>query len=325
VEGDESTVTGTSADHGAAPTYARSERGPLDGAVIGVIGAGTMGAGIAHVAAFAGHEVLLYDIAEEYVQRGVAGIAGFLRRGAEKGKYEMRDAELAIARLRPTTQLEDLAPCGLVIEAAPERLSLKQELFGKLEAIVGPHAILATNTSTLSVAAIGAPLTRPARLCGMHFFNPAPLMPLVELIEGPETEAAVTASLRALAEAWGKRPVVARDTPGFIVNRVARPYYGEALRLLGEGAADVATLDRLLADGGFPMGPFQLMDLIGIDINYAAAHSVYDGFFQDPRFRPHPIQRQMVESGRLGRKSGRGYYDYRPREAQPGQAGADAT
>ena len=287
---------------------------------IGVIGAGTMGAGIAQVAAWAGHPVVLYDIDERFVQRGHDTIAGFLRRGAEKGKHGAEEAEVAIARVSGSTSLPALAPCGLVIEAAPEQLSLKQELFGQLESIVSREAILATNTSTLSVAAIGAPLSHPDRLCGMHFFNPAPLMPLVELIEGPETDPRVTGTLRVLSERWGKRPVVARDTPGFIVNRVARPYYGEALRLLGEGAADVETIDRLLGDGGFPMGPFRLMDLIGIDVNYAAASSVYEGFFHDPRFRPHPIQRQMVEGGRLGRKSGRGYYDYRPPEPREGSA-----
>ncbi len=291
-------------------TAAHPHGADLSGSRIGVVGAGTMGAGIAQVAAWAGHEVVLYDIAQAFVERGGQAIAGFLRRGAEKGKYTLAEAEAALERLTPTTDVSAFAGCGLVVEAAPEDLTLKRELFEQLEGAVGEHAILATNTSTLSVAAIGAAMAHPERLCGMHFFNPAPLMPLVEVIEGPSTAPETVAAVYALALAWGKQPVMAKDTPGFIVNRVARPFYGEALRLVGEGAADVATIDRLAEDAGFPMGPFRLMDLIGIDVNYAAASSVFDGFFQDPRFRPHPIQRAMVESGRLGRKTKQGYYSY---------------
>lgn len=280
--------------------------------LVGVCGAGTMGAGIAQVAAWAGHAVLLYDIDEGQVARGIEAIAAQLRRGAAKGRHSAEAAEAAIARLRGTTALAELAPAGLVIEAAPERLDLKQALFDQLEAVLAPAAILATNTSTLSVAAIGGGLAHPGRLCGMHFFNPAPVMPLVEVIAGPATDPATVAAVMDLALAWGKTPVEAADRPGFIVNRVARPFYGEGLRILGEGRADVATIDRLARDGGFPMGPFELMDLIGIDVNYAAARSVFEGFFGDPRFRPHPIQRAMAESGRLGRKTGRGYYDHPP-------------
>lgn len=278
--------------------------------VVGVAGAGTMGVGIAQVAAWAGHRVVLYDVAAEYVQRGVDGVARVLRRGAERGKYPLDEVEQALARISASTDVADFAVCGLVIEAAPERIELKRELFAKVEAVVDPDAILATNTSTLSVASIAGSLAHPARVCGMHFFNPAPLMPLVEVIRGPATRPDVVATVAGIARAWGKTPVEAADSPGFIVNRVARPFYGEGLRLLGEGVADVATLDRLAREGGFPMGPFELMDLIGIDVNFAAAQSVYDGFFGDPRFRPHPIQRAMVESGRLGRKTGRGYYEY---------------
>ncbi len=278
--------------------------------VVGVVGAGTMGAGIAQVAAWSGHRVVLYDVAPDVVARGTAGIARLLRRGAEKGRHTAVEAEAAIARIAGTVDLADFGSCGIVIEAAPERLDLKRDLFARLEAVVHDEAILATNTSTLSVAAIAGGLARPERLCGLHFFNPAPLMPLVEVIRGPRTDPAVAATVAGLARMWGKSPVEVEDRPGFIVNRVARPFYGEALRLLGEGVADVATLDRLARDAGFPMGPFELMDLIGIDVNYAAACSVYEGFFLDPRFRPHPIQRAMVESGRLGRKTGRGYYAY---------------
>ncbi|RIL09166.1 3-hydroxybutyryl-CoA dehydrogenase [bacterium] len=294
----------------AAPGTGAAASGPTADAVIGVVGAGTMGAGIAQVAAWSGHRVVLFDIAPDFVARGTAGIARLLRRGAEKGRHTPDAAEAAIARIGGTVALDDLGPCGLIIEAAPERLDLKRDLFARLEAVVDAEAILATNTSTLSVASIAGGLARPERVCGLHFFNPAPLMPLVEVIRGPRTDPAVAATVVGLARLWGKTPVEAQDRPGFIVNRVARPFYGEALRLLGEGAADVATLDRLARDAGFPMGPFELMDLIGIDVNYAAACSVYEGFFHDPRFRPHPIQRAMVESGRLGRKTGHGYYAY---------------
>jgi len=277
---------------------------------VGVLGAGTMGAGIAQVAAWAGHAVVLYDVADTPLARGLDGLARFLRRGAEQGRYAATAAEEAIGRVAPATALEALAGCGLVVEAAPERLDVKQSLLAAVEAIVGDDALLASNTSTLSIAAIGSALRRPARLCGMHFFNPAPVMPLVEIVRGPATAQDTVARVMDLARAWGKEPVEVADTPGFIVNRVARPFYGEALRLLGDGVADAATIDRLARDAGFPMGPFELMDLIGIDVNLAAAESVYEGFFQEPRFRPHPIQRQMVASGRLGRKTGEGYYLY---------------
>lgn len=278
--------------------------------VVGVAGAGTMGAGIAQVAALAGHPVVLYDLQDAFVKRGLGTLSAAIRRLAEKGKLDGAAAEAAIGRVAGTTDTADFAPCALVIEAAPEDIGIKQSLFQAVEAVASPDAVLATNTSTLSVARIAAGLARPGRVCGMHFFNPAPLMPLVEVIRGPATEAGAAALVTALASAWGKTPVTAADRPGFIVNRVARPFYGEALRALGEGLADVAAIDRLARDAGFPMGPFELMDLIGIDVNFAAASSVYEGFFQDPRFRPHPIQRMMVESGRLGRKTGQGYYRY---------------
>ena len=291
--------------------------------VIGVAGAGTMGAGIAQVAALAGHAVVLYDLEDAYVQRGLGTLAAAIQRLADKGKLDGEAATAAIARVTGTTRTADFAPCALVIEAAPEDIGIKQSLFKAVEAVAAPDAVLATNTSTLSVARIAAGLARPGRVCGMHFFNPAPLMPLVEVIRGPATEADAAALVTALATAWGKTPVAAADRPGFIVNRVARPFYGEALRALGEGLADAVAIDRLARDAGFPMGPFELMDLIGIDVNFAAASSVYEGFFQDPRFRPHPIQRMMVESGRLGRKTGQGYYSYDPRGAMVASAVAE--
>lgn len=279
-------------------------------AIVGVVGAGTMGAGIAQVAATAGHEVRLYDVAPAGLERAMAGLAAALDRLVEKGRMAPAERDAGLGRIRTTAELADLAGAAIAIEAAPEDLALKRDLFGRLEGILEPEAILATNTSTLSVASIAAGLAHPERVCGMHFFNPAPLMPLVEVVRGPATGDAAAERVTALARAWGKEPVAARDTPGFIVNRVARPFYGEALALLGDGAADAPTIDRLARDAGFPMGPFELMDLIGIDVNLAAATSVWEGFYREARFRPHPIQRAMVESGRLGRKSGRGYYAY---------------
>lgn len=283
---------------------------PGEALQVGVVGSGTMGAGIAQVTAVAGHPTILYDIDADAVSKAHARIGQFLERAADKGRMERSAAESAHARITVSTDPGDFGGSALVIEAAPERIELKRQLFADLESIVDETAILATNTSTLSIAAIARGLAVPGRVCGMHFFNPAPLMPLVEVIRGPETHPECVDQVLRLAKAWGKTPVEVKDTPGFIVNRVARPYYGEALRLLGDGAADVGSIDRALKDAGFPMGPFQLMDLIGIDVNLAAATSVFDGFFGEPRFRPHPIQRMMVESGRLGRKSGRGYYDY---------------
>jgi 3-hydroxybutyryl-CoA dehydrogenase len=207
--------------------------------------------------------------------------------------------------------MEDFARCDVVIEAAPEKIDLKKSLFFDLERATRHDAILATNTSTLSVTQIASALTLPERAVGMHFFNPAPLMPLVEVIAGSLTSEATVEATLALARQMGKTPVRATDTPGFIVNRVARPFYLEPLRMLGEGVADPATIDRLVREGGgFRMGPFELMDLIGLDTNYAASLSVYEQFFQEPRFRPSLLQKRMVDSGRLGRKTGKGWFEY---------------
>jgi 3-hydroxybutyryl-CoA dehydrogenase len=249
--------------------------------------------------------VVLYDVSEAALDAGLARLRAGLARGPAADQ-----AEQLLARVTGVTDLDGLATAGLTIEAAPEDIELKRAVFRRLDEVVAPDAILATNTSTLSVAAIAGAVQRPQRVAGLHFFNPAPRMPLVEVVRGFATAEPVIADLVALAEAWGKTPIVVADTPGFIVNRVARPYYGEALRLLGDGVATTATIDRLARDAGFPMGPFELMDLIGIDVNLAAATSVYEGFYHDPRFRPHAIQRRMVESGRLGRKTGHGYYEY---------------
>jgi len=285
--------------------------------LVGVVGAGTMGAGIAHVAAAAGHSVVLYDVSEGPLESGLGRMDALMHRAVARAQLESSEALATRARVTGTIQLERLARCGLVIEAAPESLGLKRRLFADLEAIVRPDALLATNTSTLSLAAVFGALRRPERGLGMHFFNPAPLMRLVEIVRGPTTSPEVIDRAVALARAWGKEPVTVAGTPGFLVNRVAIAYYGEAVRLLAEGVADVRAVDRLARDAGFPMGPFELADLVGTDVSLAAARSVFEGYFGEPRFRPHPIQQAVVDSGRLGRRAGRGYYDY---DARPDDA-----
>lgn len=285
---------------------------------VAVVGAGTMGAGIAQVAAAAGHAVWLFDTRPGAAQNAVAGLRAQFARLAAKGKLSEAAAQAAGARLSPAATLADLAPAGLVIEAIVEDLAAKQSLFRELEDIVAPDCLFGTNTSSISVTAIGAALARPERLAGLHFFNPAPLMALVEIVSGLATAPAVADTFYETAAAWGKTPVHAQSTPGFIVNRVARPFYGEALRLLAEGAADCATLDAVMRDaGGFRMGPFELMDLIGLDVNFAVTQSVWEAYFHDPRFLPALRQREMVAAGFLGRKSGRGFHDYRQGAVPP--------
>jgi len=292
-------------------------------ATVAVIGAGTMGAGIAQVAAQAGHAVLLFDTQAGAVERGLEGIGKFLARAVEKGRMTAEDRAATLARLTPAAGLDELAPSRLTIEAIVEDLEIKRGLFRDLEARVAGDAIIATNTSSLSITAIGGGLERPGRLVGMHFFNPAPLMALVEVVSGLATDPEVAAVAFETAARWGKSPVHAKSTPGFIVNRVARPFYGESLRLLEEGAADPATIDALLREaGGFRMGPFELMDLIGLDVNYAVTCSVYDAYYQDPRFRPSLRQLELVDAGRLGRKSGHGWYDYGEGVERPAPATA---
>jgi 3-hydroxybutyryl-CoA dehydrogenase len=269
---------------------------------IGVIGAGTMGAGIALTALFAGHDVVLQDTFPKSLESAQAYIEKFLKK---------KDLSDRLNSIRFTEKLEDLGKAIIVIEAAPENLELKQDLFRKLENVCPPTAILATNTSTLSVTAIAAATEYPARVAGLHFFNPAPVLPLIEVVRAAQTNQATVDELITLAKSWGKTPVLTGDTPGFIVNRVARPFYGEALRLLGEGVAMHAQIDTIVEQGaGFRMGPFRLMDLIGIDINAGAMRSMYEQTFGEPRYRPHWIQMQKLAERALGRKSGRGFYDY---------------
>ncbi len=291
--------------------------------VVGVIGAGTMGAGIAQVAAVNGHAVVLADASANAVAKAKAGHAKAMARDVEKGRRTQSEADAALARIRYVdgvgpSELEAFAHCGLVIEAIVEDLTIKQTLFRSLEAVVARDAVLATNTSSLSIAAIAGGCEVAERVVGIHFFNPAPVMALVEVIPALATERALVDACRALVERWGKVPVVASDTPGFIVNRIARPFYGESLRVLEEGIADAATIDwAMRTQGGFKMGPFELMDLIGNDVNYAVTCSVFEAMYYDPRYRPSLTQRRLVESGWLGRKASRGYYDYRDGAAAP--------
>ncbi|MEU5663760.1 3-hydroxyacyl-CoA dehydrogenase [Streptomyces longwoodensis] len=285
---------------------------------VAVVGTGTMGQGIAQVALVAGHPVRLYDAVPDRAREAAAAIGARLDRLVEKGRLTAADRDAARARLRPADDLAELADCALVVEAVLERLDVKQELFRSLEEVVSPDCLLATNTSSLSVTAIGGALSHPGRFVGLHFFNPAPLLPLVEVVSGFATD--VTSATRAYetARAWGKIPVACADTPGFIVNRIARPFYAEAFAVYEAQAADPATIDAVLREsGGFRMGAFELTDLIGQDVNESVTHSVWQSFFQDVRFTPSLAQRRLVESGRLGRKTGRGWYDHRDGAERP--------
>ncbi len=288
---------------------------------VGVLGAGTMGRGIAQVAALGGFQTRLYDAFPTAAEEGASALGEALAKGAARGRWTEAEAEAASERVEPALEIGELAGCELLIEAAPEDVELKRRLFAEVAAVCGPDAVLATNTSSLRVAEIAAGVPGPQRVVGMHFFNPPALMKLVEVVATAESTETALATAAAAARAMGRTPIRARDTPGFVANRLARPFSLESLRILGDGVADAATIDRVVRlGGGFRMGPFELLDLIGLDVNLTIARSFFAQGGEPERWRPSPIQERLVEEGKLGRKSGQGYYAYSKgseREADP--------
>ena len=283
--------------------------------IVGVLGAGAMGTGIAQVALAHGHPVILIDNDSGALARAKVNMSHAIQREIEKGRVK---PEAAAYNLETTDRLEALKPCALVIEAIVERIDAKHHAFKAMSEIVADDCVLATNTSALSIASIASAASLPQRVLGVHFFNPAPVLPLVEIVPWLKTDAGVTTDTRALVDSWKKTTVIASDTPGFIVNRVARPFYGEALRIADEGLADFATIDAAMREfGGFRMGPFELMDFIGLDVNLAVTRSIFEALGFDPRYRPSLTQQRLVDAGLLGRKTKQGFYDYRDGVREP--------
>lgn len=279
---------------------------------IGVIGAGTMGAGIAQTAATFGHEVILYDNSKEAIERCTEKLEKILSRLVEKERIQVDEKEAIQSRIKFVSEFKDFSSCALVIEAIIENLEIKKKVFSQVESEVSSDCIIASNTSSLSIASLAASCKNPGRFIGIHFFNPVPLMKLVEIIPAIQTSEEITLKAKSIIDEWNKITVLAKDTPGFIVNKVARPFYSESLRIHEEGIADFATIDWALKEiGGFKMGPFELMDFIGNDVNYAVTESVFEAFYYDPRYKPSFTQKRLSEAGYWGRKSGRGYYDYK--------------
>jgi 3-hydroxybutyryl-CoA dehydrogenase len=278
---------------------------------IGVIGAGAMGAGIAQVAATAGHEVYLFDVNPIALEKAMKGIEAGINKLVEKQKISGETAASIISKIISVKELNNIKDADLIIEAIVENISIKKEIFAQLEMLVSEHCILASNTSSLSITSISSALKSKSRFLGIHFFNPAVIMPLVEIIPGIASELKIVEECKNLISSWGKSVVICKDTPGFIVNRIARPYYGEAMRIYEEGIADISTIDWAMKEiGGFKMGPFELTDMIGHDVNYVVTETVWSQFYFDQRFKPMLCQKRLYEAGFYGRKSGRGFYDY---------------
>ncbi|WP_226063151.1 3-hydroxyacyl-CoA dehydrogenase NAD-binding domain-containing protein [Kaistella polysaccharea] len=285
---------------------------------VGIIGSGTMGIGIAQVAATAGCEVFLYDQNSAQTEKSLASLKKVLDRLVEKQKISAEKGEDIFTKIKPCTELQDFKDCDLVIEAIIENKEIKTKVFQQLEEIISDECIISSNTSSISITSLSSELKNPKRFIGIHFFNPAPLMPLVEVIPGLLTEKTLAYEITSLMESWGKTPVIAKDVPGFIVNRIARPFYGEALRIAEENIATPEQIDDAMRTlGNFKMGPFELMDLIGIDVNFSVTKTVYADYFYDPKYKPSLLQQRMSEAKLHGRKTGKGFYDYSENAQKP--------